>query len=48
VKVAVEETVVLVFWTLERTPTAPLALSQVADAEGFGLGTAVVGSGVVV
>jgi|SRR5579885_1107345 len=48
VNVAVEEVVVLVFWMLLRVPTAPLALSQVADAEGLGVGFEVVGFGVVV
>jgi hypothetical protein len=51
--VAVEATVVLVFWTLERTPTAGsppavFAESQAAEAEGLGVGVAVVGFGVVV
>src|SRR2546425_2304186 len=45
VNVAVEATVVLVFWMLERAPTAgsPLAVlagSQAKAAEGAGLGTA--------
>src|SRR5437879_4245043 len=53
VNVAVEATVVLVFWMLERAPTAGsplavLAVSQAKGAEGVGLGTAVVGFGVVV
>src|SRR5437879_607658 len=57
VKVAVEATVVLVFTMLERVPTAlgvggvvevSVALLHSAEAEGFGLGTAVVGLGVVV
>src|SRR6266700_2776789 len=48
VKVAVDAAVVLVFCMLERTPTAPLADEQSAEAEGFGLGVAVVGLGVVV
>src|SRR5712691_2037078 len=48
VKVAVDAAVVLVFCMLERTPTAPLADEQSAEAEGFGLGFAVVGLGVVV
>jgi hypothetical protein len=45
VKVAVEATVVLVFRKLERTPTADV---HATAAEGVGLGTAVVGFGVVV
>src|SRR5260370_11673761 len=55
VKVAVEATVVLVFTTLERVPTAlgvggvvelSVAAVHCAEAEGLGLGTAVVGVGV--
>ena len=50
---AVEATVVLVFTMLERVPTAGsppavLAVLHGEEAEGLGLGTAVVGLGVVV
>src|SRR4029077_7958969 len=43
VKVAVEATVVLVFWVLERVPTAPFWVEHSADLEGVGFGVAVVG-----
>src|SRR5215475_11528720 len=50
VNVAVEAVVVLVFWMLERAPTLPatLASSHALGSDAFGLGVAVVGSGVVV
>src|SRR5580704_4189770 len=45
VNVVVESTVVLVFTVLERTPVSAV---HSAGVDGFGLGTAVVGFGVVV